>query len=315
MKHSKTSRILAAVLALTMMFALAVTAFADGGYQPGAGTGSLSSSTPSSSGGSSSPSKRVIFVPDTGYTLTAKAGTSQKTDGSVEVSISGNTVPEGRVPDAVPADSGYKVSGWAIMGDDGKLQTIDIKTYEFKTSGTKVYAIAEDIWQPYKDMAQDRSDWYYTYVRDLSIAKVIDGYPGYIFQPKGEVTWGAALKLIMLATGYDAQTPTGTHWASGYLTKALADGLVTEDQKINLDAPLTRLEYARVAYKALGLKESKIATPFSDTDDTAVLALYEAKIVEGTEMSDGTRQFAPNDNITRAQISTVIWRINNYRAK
>jgi len=35
-----------------------------------------------------------------------------------------------------------------------------------------------------------------------------------------------ALKLIMLAAGYEEQAPTGTHWASGYMTRAQEDKLI-----------------------------------------------------------------------------------------
>ena len=57
-------------------------------------------------------------------------------------------------------------------------------------------------------------------------AGVINGFSNGTFQPNSNVTYGQALKLIMLAAGYPAQEKTGTHWASGYLTKAKADKLI-----------------------------------------------------------------------------------------
>ena len=44
----------------------------------------------------------------------------------------------------------------------------------------------------------------------------------------------------------------------------------------------------------------------------AVLALYSAKIVEGSFNSSQERVYLPESNITRAELSAVIWRINNY---
>ena len=154
--------------------------------------------------------------------------------------------------------------------------------------------------------------WYYTYVKDLYDSKVINGTTATTFSPQGTVTFGQALKLILLAAGYEEQAPTTTHWASGYLTKALEDGLVPVEKTIVLNDPITRLDYAQLAAKALKLGKVSIANPFADTDDEAVLALYAAKIVEGSFDKDNKRVFLPDDNITRAEISTVIWRINRY---
>ena len=302
-------RILVIALALTMALGMVGNAFAatsSGGYDPSAGTGSLVE--PGYVGPTGST---VTFKAGTGYALTAKPGTSKNAEGDVLVGSVTGIIPEGRIPGVTAADAYYNITGWAVKDKDGNLEMIDLKTYRFNTN-TKVYAVVEDVWPVYKDMKQDRSDWFYQYVRDLSIAGVVNGYPGYTFAPKGNVTWGEALKLVMLAAGYEEQAKTDTHWASGYLTKALEDGLVPVEKTIVLNDPITRLDYAQLAAKALKLGKVSIANPFTDTDDEAVLALYAAKIVEGSFDKDNKRVFLPDDNITRAEISTVIWRINRY---
>lgn len=300
-------RILVIALALTMVLGMVGTAFAAGtGYDPGYGSGSLVEPGYVGPIGST-----VTFKAGDSYDLTAKPGTSKNTEGDVLVGSVTGIIPEGRIPGVTAADAYYNVTGWYILDKDGNRVAIDLKTYRF-TTNTTVYAETEDLWTPYKDMKQDRSDWFYKYVRDLSIAGVVDGYPGYTFAPKGNVTWGEALKLVMLAAGYEEQAKTDTHWASGYLDKALEDGLVPVEKTIVLNDPITRLDYARLAAKALKLGKVSIANPFTDTDDEAVLALYAAKIVEGSFDKDNNRVFLPDDNITRAEISTVIWRINRY---
>ena len=303
-------RILVIALALTMALGMVGNAFAatsgGGGYDPGAGTGSLVE--PGYVGPTGST---VTFEAGLGYDLTAKPGTSKNAEGDVLVGSVTGIIPEGRIPGVTAADAYYNITGWAVKDKDGNLEMIDLKTYRFNTN-TKVYAVVEDVWTVYKDMKQDRTDWFYQYVRDLSIAGVVNGYPGYTFAPKGNVTWGEALKLVMLAAGYEEQAKTDTHWASGYLTKALEDGLVPVEKTIVLNDPITRLDYAQLAAKALKLGVVSIANPFTDTDDEAVLALYAAKIVEGSFDKDNKRVFLPDDNITRAEISTVIWRINRY---
>ena len=53
---------------------------------------------------------------------------------------------------------------------------------------------------------------------------MIDGYSDGTFKPDNQVTYGAALKLIMLAAGYDEQKPVNSNVFSGYLARAQADG-------------------------------------------------------------------------------------------
>ena len=300
-----TKRILVIALTMVMAVGMAIPAFA-AMSEVGGNTGVIGEDVPYYPSGST-----ITFEAGTGYDLTAKPGTSKNTEGDVLVGSVTGIIPENRIPGVTAADAYYEISGWAVKDKDGNLVPIDLKTYRFNTN-TKVYAVVEDVWPIYKDMKQDRTDWYYQYVRDLSIAGVVNGYPGYIFAPKGNVTWGEALKLVMLAAGYEEQAKTDTHWASGYLTKALEDALVPVEKTIVLNDPITRLDYAQLAAKALKLGVVSIANPFTDTDDEAVLALYAAKIVEGSFDKDNKRVFLPDDNITRAEISTVIWRINRY---
>ena len=115
-------------------------------------------------------------------------------------------------------------------------------------------------------------------------------------------SYGEALKLIMLAAGYPVQAPTGAHWASGYLTKALADGLLPAS--VDLSATITRLEVAQIAARAMKLSPVTTITPFPDTSDPYAAALYQADIMTGSDSL-----FKPGDSITRAEISAVIWRI------
>ena len=249
----------------------------------------------------------VTFVAGDGYELIPQSGANKSGSGDVVVLTDG-LIEKNKIPAVETEDKYYKFGTFAIKDSQGNLQAIDVTTYPFAKNET-VYAIVNDTWVPYSDMKQ--ADWFYQYVRDMSIAGVVNGYPDGTFNPNGNVTWGEALKLIMLAAGYNTQAAVDSNWASGYLAKAKADALVEADAVIDLNKPITRVEYARVAAKALKLAEAKIATPFVDTEDEAVLALYENKIVEGSFDASGERVFNPDNFITRAEISTIVWRIYN----
>ena len=156
------------------------------------------------------------------------------------------------------------------------------------------------------------STWCYKYVTELAGANVISGYSNGTFQEKNTITYGAALKLIMLAAGYGEQAPTvkGSTF-SGYLAKAKAAGLVSGNPKLN--GPITRLQIAQIAAKALKLPTSGLPSkkPFTDTNDVYVQALNAAGIIEGY-FSNGTSTYKPNNTLTRGQVSAIVWRMRNY---
>ena len=155
------------------------------------------------------------------------------------------------------------------------------------------------------------STWCYKYVTELASANVISGYSNGTFQEKNTITYGAALKLIMLAAGYGEQAPTvkGSPF-SGYLAKAKAAGLVSGNPKLN--GPITRLQIAQIAAKALKLPTAGLPSkkPFTDTNDVYVQALNAAGIIEGY-FSNGTSTYKPNNTLTRGQVSAIVWRMKN----
>ena len=155
------------------------------------------------------------------------------------------------------------------------------------------------------------STWCYKYVTELASANVISGYSNGTFQEKNTITYGAALKLIMLAAGYGEQAPTvkGSPF-SGYLAKAKAAGLVSGNPKLN--GPITRLQIAQIAAKALKLSTTGLPSkkPFTDTNDVYVQALNAAGIIEGY-FSNGTSTYQPNNTLTRGQVSAIVWRMKN----
>jgi hypothetical protein len=205
----------------------------------------------------------------------------------------------------------YSISSITFVPYTGFTGSASVTYVAYNSSGKAIavgelsFGIVNSI-EDYSDISDDA--WYFKYVVELSDDDVVDGYPDGTFKPSGNVTYGEALKLIMLAAGYAEQAPTASHWASGYLSKALSGGLISSS--VNLDSAITRLEMAKIAAKALGFNSSSSSTPFADTSNEYVLALYENGIVEGSFNTSGVRYFYPSNSITRAEISAIIWRIN-----
>ncbi len=174
-----------------------------------------------------------------------------------------------------------------------------------------------------------KSEWFYTYVTDLTTSGVLSGYPDGTFLPNGVVKLGEALKMIMTAanpTEYTNLAKTGDHWASGYLSRARADNLLPADlvdkldRKVeNLDRAVSRYVIAEIASRAMRLTPvPAAASPFTDmavTEAAApyVMALYSAGIVTGDkDKKTGLPIYNGTFAIKRSEFATIIWRVQNY---
>ena len=152
---------------------------------------------------------------------------------------------------------------------------------------------------PFTDVKE--SDWFYSFVSEMYGKKIIAGQTATTFNPNGNLTYGAALKLLTVGvTGKDVGNASGAHWATNYLNEAVAAGWTTIGAD-KLDAPVTREAFCEIAAKAKGLTE-KAENPFKDTNNDAVLALVKAGVISG--MSADT--FNPTGVLTRAQIAKII---------
>lgn len=153
------------------------------------------------------------------------------------------------------------------------------------------------------------TDWYYPAVSALAYTDMLSGYGDGTFRPQNTVTCGEALKLLLTAAGCGTQTASsGAHWAQGYLDYALSHGIVEEGEITDLDAPANRLLVAHIAAGAMNLTASG-TSPFTDTDDAAVTALYENGIVQGR----GAGLYEPTASLLRGELCAVAFRVENAR--
>lgn len=159
--------------------------------------------------------------------------------------------------------------------------------------------------------------WAAPYINRLYASGIISGTSttAHTFSPEANMTYGAALKMILTAAGYPKQNETsGTHWASNYLNLAYKKGIVSSTN-IDLDAAVTRDTIAELAAKALGLSQANkinagIVGPVDSTNGY-VYALYNAGIINGSFV--GTKNYFYGDRlITRAEVAKIICMINDY---
>ena len=165
---------------------------------------------------------------------------------------------------------------------------------------------------PFTDVKE--SDWFYSYVKTMYDNELVSGTTPTTFSPQDTVTLGEALKFILNAAGYTAPTTSGKNWASGYYQLAQEKGFLNSSWSLGLNDAMNRLQIAELIVNVLGVeRKQQTASPFTDTSDVAALILSDHGIFEGTTERDGKTYFYPQRNISRAEISTVICRVNEFK--
>ena len=178
-------------------------------------------------------------------------------------------------------------------------------TAELKGVIGKQYAAPQGriLMNPFKDVKV--SSWFGKYVIDLYNDGIINGTSATTYAPNDTLTWAAALKLLLVSHGdLKAADATGADWSKNAIAKAAELGLVAAD--LDGAKAISRLEFCQVAAKLNKLAESKTESPFTDCTDGYVMALVDAKVING--MTETT--FEPSATLTRAQIAKIIYQLN-----
>ena len=156
---------------------------------------------------------------------------------------------------------------------------------------------------PFKDVKV--SSWFGQYVIDLYNDGIINGTSATTYAPNDTLTWAAALKLLLVSHGdLKAADATGADWSKNAIAKAAELGLVAAD--LDGAKAISRLEFCQVAAKLNKLAESKTESKFTDCADGYVMALVDAKVIDGMTATT----FEPDASLTRAQIAKIIYQLN-----
>ena len=185
------------------------------------------------------------------------------------------------------------------------MAVMDYITKELKGVIGEQYAAPQGriLMNPFKDVKV--SSWFGKYVIDLYNDGIINGTSATTYAPNDTLTWAAALKLLLVSNGdLKAADATGADWSKNAIAKAAELGLVAAD--LDGAKAISRLEFCQVAAKLNKLAESKTESKFTDCTDGYVMALVDAKVING--MTETT--FEPDASLTRAQIAKIIYQLN-----
>ena len=188
--------------------------------------------------------------------------------------------------------------------------TLDMAVMDYITTKLKgvigeQYAAPQGriLMNPFKDVKV--SSWFGKYVIDLYNDGIINGTSATTYAPNDTLTWAAALKLLLVSNGdLKAADATGADWSKNAIAKAAELGLVAAD--LDGAKAISRLEFCQVAAKLNKLAESKTESKFTDCTDGYVMALVDAKVING--MTETT--FEPAASLTRAQIAKILYQLN-----
>lgn len=205
-------------------------------------------------------------------------------------------------------DTYYAFAAATSKFDTG--MTLDVAVMEYITKELKgvigkQYAAPQGriLMNPFKDVKV--SSWFGKYVIDLYNDGVVAGTSATTYAPNDTLTWAAALKLLLVSSGdLKSADATGADWSKNTIAKAAELGLVAAD--LDGAKAISRLEFCQVAAKLNKLAESKTESKFTDCADGYVMALVDAKVING--MTETT--FEPAASLTRAQIAKIIYQLN-----
>lgn len=185
------------------------------------------------------------------------------------------------------------------------MAVMDYITKELKGVIGEQYAAPQGriLMNPFKDVKV--SSWFGQYVIDLYNDGIINGTSATTYAPNDTLTWAAALKLLLVSNGdLKAADATGADWSKNAIAKAAELGLVAAD--LDGAKAISRLEFCQVAAKLNKLAESKTESKFTDCADGYVMALVDAKVIDGMTATT----FEPAASLTRAQIAKILYQLN-----
>ena len=210
---------------------------------------------------------------------------------------------------AVGGDSYYAFAAATAKFDTGvplDEAVMEYVTKELKGVIGKQYAAPQGritIYNPFKDVKT--TAWYFDPMIHLYESGIINGTSATTYAPNDTLTWTAALKLLLVSNGdLKAADATGADWSKNTIAKAAELGLVAAD--LDGAKAISRLEFCQVAAKLNKLAESKTESTFTDCADGYVMALVDAKVIDGMTATT----FEPDASLTRAQIAKIIYQLN-----
>ncbi len=165
-----------------------------------------------------------------------------------------------------------------------------------------------------------KDHWSKEFVESMAAKNVINGYEDKTFKPENKVTRGEFAKLLVETLELDKVDSTvkfadaKDHWAKAYIQTAYEAGLITgyDENTFAPNEKITRAQMATMLGRAIESDKKADLSEFNDSTFIPAWAKEAAAKAVGEELIKGDNSsFRPNDNTTRGEATTVIYRLFN----
>ena len=241
------------------------------------------------------------------------------------ISVSPSSASEGKtVTITITPDEGYGVQSVTVTGKNGKnisVTAIGSGKYSFTMPGTAVTIEAELI--PLSGIVTFTdvpANAYYADAVSWAVLKgVTKGTSETTFSPNATCTRAQAVTFLWRAAGSPAPKsgtmPFTDVAADAYyhdaVLWAVEQGITkgTSDTTFSPNATCTRAQIVTFLWRSQASPAAGAVNPFADVADNAYYAeAVKWAVLEGVTSGTTATTFSPNDNCTRAQIVTFLWR-------
>ncbi|MBR5517910.1 MAG: S-layer homology domain-containing protein [Clostridia bacterium] len=187
-------------------------------------------------------------------------------------------------------------------------------------------SVPEVVIPTYNDVTE--SDWYYSYVTELSSKNIVSGDGTGNFAPNDNVTREQFLKMLFEAADVQVDEAENTFtdvadaWYKSYVLKAKNFGIVNgiSDTEFGIGSNITRQDMAVMITRMFEAKNLEIsdaaAEDFSDADIVSDYAKKSVNFMKAIGLIEGyDNLYRPLDNLTRAEAAKVIYGFIEYLNK
>lgn len=227
--------------------------------------------------------------------------------------------------------TGMREASWSPSGAGGFTDQAQFGYMLMDVEESSGLAYTQALVLPVNAFPDVMGHWAQNAIEVMVYHKFVSGYPDQTFKPDNLVTRAEVSTIIAKTLGLNAPSPgfrtnftdIGTHWARDSIIaleeRGVIGGFAEPDGTFTFrpDLNMTRAQQARVLVRAYSIAAAPTGFETRFTDISAhwaaadIKALEAAGYVQGFRESNGTYTYRPEQNLTRAEMCTIVVRIRN----
>jgi hypothetical protein len=263
------------------------------------------------------------------YTFTSEGTYNESEERTIDFGVEITQPSDGVVTLDVNYSGTLPMSGELTLelGEDYKEKTLYLSYVDSETGEKKLYQVVNCSEEGFVTFSIENNANYTLstaiqldgsiFTEDVSSKSLLNGYPDGTFKPDQSMTRAEITYFLnnLIKTKESDDTITFTDvdpWVAAAVSNMIQYGFISgySENSFEPDMGVTRLDFAEILYKMLALESLEITTTISyeDVDESidreAIDAVTEIGLLQGYD-----NKFMPFDDITRAEVVTIINRL------